>query len=168
MNNRRSVDFNIKAAWLSIQKMYNVLGENYDITHSTGFVLLNIDPKNGSPATKIAPLMGMEARSLSRMLKTMEEEEVIFRQQDDDDKRKVIICLTDKGKRKREIARQTVKEFNTKVRENITSEDLEVFLKVIRKITEIAETHKVGLSSDDINSSADEDTNFLENLNFEI
>jgi len=168
-HNRRSVDLNIKAAWLSIQKMYNVLGGGYDITHSTGFVLLNIDPKNGTPATKIAPLMGMEARSLSRMLKTMEEEQIIIRKHDEDDKRKVIICLTEKGRKKREISRQTVKDFNAKVRENISAEDLEIFLKVIQKITEIADTQKGIILPEGQDYTFEEvDDEDILNINFEI
>jgi MarR family transcriptional regulator, organic hydroperoxide resistance regulator len=140
MKQRRSVDFNIKATWLAIQKMYNVRGGDYELTHSTGFVLLNIDPDNGTPATKIAPLMGMEARSLSRMLKSMEEEKVICRKEDAGDKRKVIICLTEEGRRRREWARNAVREFNSKVREQISAEHLQVFTEVVRKIADIADT----------------------------
>ncbi len=141
-NNRHSIDFNIKATWLAIQKMYNSLGAKDHITHSSGFVLLNIDPENGSPATKIAPLMGMEARSLSRMLKTMEDENVIYRKDDHSDKRKVIICLTEEGKRKREIARQVVRDFNAEIRQSIPPEQLSTFLETVRKIAEIADDYK--------------------------
>ncbi len=140
--NRHSIDFNIKATWLAIQKMYNSLGANAHITHSNGFVLLNIDPESGTPATKIAPLMGMEARSLSRMLKTMEDENVIYRKDDNADKRKVIICLTEEGKRKREIAREVVRDFNAEIRQSIPTEQLSAFLETIRKIAEIADDYK--------------------------
>lgn len=140
---KQSVDFSVKATWLAIAKMYNVLGAEHGITHSNGFVLLNIDKEHGTPATKIAPLMGMEARSLSRMLKTMEEEGLIYRRQDDKDRRKVMICLTDKGKIKRELSRQVVKEFNKRVREAISEEKMQVFFEVIDKINEVVESYKM-------------------------
>jgi DNA-binding MarR family transcriptional regulator len=139
---RRSIDLNIKAAWLSITKMYNVLGQQYSITHSNGFVLLNIDAENGIPATKIAPLMGMEAGSLTRMLKTLEDDGWIIRKTDEIDKRKVIVQLTEEGKRRRELARLAVKEFNRRVREAVPPEKMEVFLEVIQTAYAIAEEIK--------------------------
>jgi len=129
-----SVDFSIKATWLAISKMYNYIGSDFDVSHSTGLVLLNIDRDNGSPATKIAPLLGMEARSLTRMLKSMEEKGLIRRQPDLDDKRKVIIYLTEKGKEKRELARQSVKYFHGKVEEKVGTQEMEVFFHVIEQI----------------------------------
>ncbi|WP_375561407.1 MarR family winged helix-turn-helix transcriptional regulator [Bernardetia sp. OM2101] len=136
---RRSVDFAIKASWLSIAKMYNMIGTEHGITHSTGFVLLNIDQENGSPATKIAPLMGMEARSLTRILKSMEEEGLIVRQSDSEDRRKVMICLTDEGKLRREAARQSVKTFNMQIFDKISPDKMENFFEVIEHINRTAE-----------------------------
>ncbi len=166
--NRQSVDFNIKASWLAISKMYNFLGSEHDITHSTGFVLLNIDQDNGTPATKIAPLMGMEARSLSRMLKNMEEDGIIYRRQDEYDKRKVIICLTEKGQKQREVARRVVREFNGKVRELVTPEEMQTFLSVIRRITDIAENFRIGEGEKFEDSNKNTDFEGTEMLPFEI
>lgn len=145
MKDRRkeSVDFSVKSAWLAIAKMYNALGAPHGITHSNGFVMLNIDKDHGTPATKIAPLMGMEARSLSRILRTMEEEGLIYRKADELDKRKVLICLTDEGKIKREVSRQVVKEFNQKVRLALPPEKLEAFFEVIETISEVVEGYKL-------------------------
>ena len=136
---KKSVDFSIKAAWLAISKMYNYVGADFDITHSSGFVLLNIDREVGTPATKIAPLLGMEARSLTRMLKSIEEKGLIYRKADKDDKRKVIIFLTEEGKKKRELARQTVKYFNRKLGCQVTQNELDVFFNVIDKIHYVIE-----------------------------
>ncbi|MGD1841753.1 MAG: MarR family transcriptional regulator, partial [Thermonemataceae bacterium] len=61
-----TVDYNIKAAWHAISRMYNAQAAKYDITASIGFILLNIDAEEGTPATKIAPLYGLEARSITR------------------------------------------------------------------------------------------------------
>ena len=140
---KKSLDFSVKAAWLSIAKMYNAVGSAEGITHSIGFVLLNIDKETGTPATKIAPLMGMEARSLSRLLKSMEDEKLIYRKQDTKDKRKVMICLTEKGKQKREFARQTVKDFNKKLKDILPTEKLDHFFDVVDTIIEVIEAQKL-------------------------
>jgi MarR family transcriptional regulator, organic hydroperoxide resistance regulator len=147
-NKKKSLDFSVKATWLAISKMYNAVGSDFGITHSNGYVLLNIDKENGTPATKIAPLMGMEARSLSRMLKSMEDDGWIYRKLDKKDKRKVLICLTDIGREKREFARQAVKEFNRKVKEQLAPEQLATFFLVIDKIAEVVEAQKTPLNTE--------------------
>jgi len=67
MEKSETVDYHIKATWHSIFKMYNQIALKYDTSQATGFVLLSI-AKEGTPSTTIAPLLGMEATSLSRIL----------------------------------------------------------------------------------------------------
>lgn len=136
---RRSIDFSLKASWLAISKLYNMLGAPYGLTHSNGFVLLNIDRDQGTPATKIAPSLGMEARSLTRMLKTMEENDWISRESDDYDKRKVIIQLTETGREKRDLSRMTVKYFQHKVAQSVSDEELEQFFNTIQKVQQVVD-----------------------------
>jgi DNA-binding MarR family transcriptional regulator len=132
-----TVDFNIKFAWHSINRMYNQQASGHDLTTSIGFVLLNIDSKNGTPATKIAPLLGMEPRSLSRMLKALEERGLICRKSDPDDKRLVKIFLTDLGRQKKDIAKKTVRTFNEAIRDQVPADKLKVFFEVIKDIQKI-------------------------------
>ncbi|MFA0961820.1 MarR family winged helix-turn-helix transcriptional regulator [Roseivirga sp. BDSF3-8] len=143
MKREESVDYNIKAAWHAIARMYNQQAVKHDITTSIGFVLLNIDSSEGTPATKIAPLMGLEARSLTRMLKSMEEKGLIYRKQDENDRRSIRIYLTDTGKKKKEVSRQVVKTFNKAVREKIDEKDLLAFFRVISDIHEIIEKNSI-------------------------
>jgi DNA-binding MarR family transcriptional regulator len=142
MKREETVDYNIKASWHAISRMYNQEAMQYDITTSIGFVLLNIDAEEGTPATKIAPLLGLEARSLTRMLKSMEEKGLIFRQADPTDRRLVRIFLTEKGKEKKEVSRKTVKAFNKAVKETIPEEKLKVFFDVIHQINKVIEDQK--------------------------
>ncbi len=139
MKPQETVDYNIKACWHAIARMYNNEAAQHDMTMAIGYVLLNIDAENGTPATKIAPQVGLETRSLTRMLKTLEEEGLISRVADEKDRRGVNIFLTEKGKQKREIARQTVRHFNFLVRENVAPEKLRVFFEVIDEINKLTE-----------------------------
>lgn len=143
MRREETVDFNIKYTWHLISRMYNGVAQQYDITTAIGFVLLNIDVDNGTPATKIAPLLGMEPRSLTRMLRTLEEKGYIYRKADEGDKRLVRIMLTDLGKEKRDISRDTVKHFNNYVKLNIPDADLKVFLGVMHRINELIEKEQI-------------------------
>jgi DNA-binding MarR family transcriptional regulator len=139
MKPEETVDYNIKVAWHAISRMYNTQAARYDITTSIGFVLLNIDQELGTPATKIAPLLGLETRSLTRILRSMEEKGLIYKQADTQDKRSVRIFLTELGLEKKEVSRQTVRHFNQKAREKISQSQLDVFFKVASQITGMIE-----------------------------
>lgn len=143
MKREETIDHNIKSTWHAIARMYNQQASKQEITTSIGFVLLNISSKDGTPATKIAPLMGLEARSLTRVLKNMEEKGLVYRQPDPNDKRSVRIFLTDEGKKKKEVSRETVLMFNSKVRENVSDDKLKVFFEVISDINLVLEENKI-------------------------
>ena len=139
MKKEHTIDFYIKWAWHAISRMYNINAVAEDMTMSIGFVLLNIDLEKGTPATKIGPSIGMEARSLTRMLKTLEEKGWIYRETDPTDKRFVNVFLTDLGKKKRKFAREGVIEFNKRIQEKISPADLDVYFKVMKQINGLLE-----------------------------
>lgn len=142
MRREETVDYMIKAAWHAIARMYNQQAAKHDITMSMGFVLLNIHSE-GTPATKIAPLMGLEARSLSRLLKTMEEKGLIYREADASDGRKVRIFLTREGRKKKEKARETVLRFNEAITTAIEAKRLNAFFAVLEDIQRVIEKNNI-------------------------
>ena len=137
MKKEETVDYPIKSAWHAISRMYNQQAAEEGFTTAIGFVLININSKEGTPATKIAPLIGLETRSLTRMLKTMEEKGLIFKKADPVDKRSVRMFLTEEGKRKKEISVQSVKRFNEQIRLALSEQELASFLGVISKIQKV-------------------------------
>jgi MarR family transcriptional regulator, organic hydroperoxide resistance regulator len=149
MRKEKTIDFQIKWAWHSISRMYNAYAAKFDTTMAVGYVLLNIDLENGTPATKIAPLLGMEPRSLVRMLKNLEEKGFITREVDENDKRFVRIVLTDVGKEKRELSREGVIQFNNMIREKIPLEKLVTFFDVIKDINRLVEEENIKLRAGD-------------------
>lgn len=100
---------------------------------SIGYVLLNIDTQHGTPSTKLGPKMGMEPRSLTRTLKSMQEMGLIERRPDPDDGRLVRVFLTDLGKDKRKVSRETVIRFNESLQGKIEPQKLSVFFEVIEE-----------------------------------
>ena len=142
MKKEETVDHHIKMLWHAISRAYNQKAAESGITASTGFVLLNI-AKEGTPATKIAPSMGLEARSLTRILKSMEEKNMLYKQQDPKDKRLVRIFLTEEGKKKREQVRNNVYTFNQMVQDSIPKENLQIFFEVISDIQRLVDENKI-------------------------
>ena len=138
-----TLDYNIKVAWHAISRMYGQQAARIGLTTSIGFVLLNIDATEGTPTTRIAPLLGLEPRSLTRILQSMEEKGLVYRQPDPYDRRSVRICLTPLGLEHRETSRRSVRHFNHVVQDEIENEDLIAFFRVIRTITEMIERKEI-------------------------
>lgn len=132
-----TIDFHIKRTWQSISKMYNELASDYGASMATGYVLLNIDIEEGTPSTALGPKMGMEATSLSRLLKSMEEKKLIERRPNPNDGRGVLVFLTEFGKEKRIDAKVAVLDYNTVISENISKAKLDVFFDVIEKVNSL-------------------------------
>ena len=151
MRKEKTVDFHIKWAWHAISRMYNThASRRYGMTMAIGYVLLNIDMENGTPATRIGPSIGMEPRSLTRTLKTLEERGWIRRETDDADKRFVKVFLTDEGKRRREMAREGVISFNTMLRDQIPLDKLVILFDVIKENNRLVEEENAKIKAESL------------------
>lgn len=134
MKRQETIDHHVRTAWLGISRYYNQQASKFGGTMSIGFALLTIHGNDGTPATKIAPQMGLEPRSLTRLLKSMEDKKLIIRKADKNDKRSVRIFLTKDGKRQRENAKNIVIGFNEAAQHEISAQKLKVFFEVIQQI----------------------------------
>jgi MarR family transcriptional regulator, organic hydroperoxide resistance regulator len=143
MKREETIDYHIRSAWHAISRMYNQQALEYDATMSMGFALLVIDSEEGSPATKIGPMMGLEARSLTRLLRSLEEKKLIYKVTDKVDKRSVRICLTKEGNKRRELAREKVVRFNDAVREEVGMEKMRVCFEVLQQVNGIIEKNNI-------------------------
>ena len=123
--------------------MYNEEAAQFGVTMATGFALLSVDPEEGTPSTSLGPKMGMEATSLSRTLKTMEEKGLIVRKPNPEDGRGVLIHLTEFGKEKRNYSRDRVLTFNDAIKENASDEELTGFYKVTEIINRMISNKKI-------------------------
>jgi len=139
----KTIDYILRTTWLAVNKMYNEQASKFDSTMATGFALLSIDPEEGTPSTSLGPKMGMEATSLSRTLKSMEEKGLIIRKPNPEDGRGVLIYLTDFGKEKREYSRDRVLVFNETIKENISEEKLNHFYEVAELINEMISNKRI-------------------------
>jgi DNA-binding MarR family transcriptional regulator len=139
----KTIDYILRATWQAVARMYNEEASNYGATMATGFTLLSIDKDKGTPSTMLGPKMGMEATSLTRTLKSMEEKGLIIRKKNPYDGRGVLIFLTDFGKEKRELSKETVLKFNEAVKQNVSEESLQHFMEVSEIINELITEKKI-------------------------
>ena len=139
----KTIDYTLRATWQAVARMYNDEASNYGATMATGFTLLSIDKEGGTPSTTLGPKMGMEATSLTRTLKSMEEKGLIYRKPNPEDGRGVLIFLTEFGKEKRELSKNTVLKFNEVVKQNVSAEKLQNFMEVSDIINELISEKKI-------------------------
>jgi DNA-binding MarR family transcriptional regulator len=139
----KTIDYILRATWQAVARMYNEEASNYGATMATGFALLSIDKEKGTPSTTLGPKMGMEATSLTRTLKSMEDKGLIIRKKNPEDGRGVLIYLTEFGKEKRELSKNTVLKFNETIRKNISDEQLQHFMEVSEIINELIHEKKI-------------------------
>ena len=143
MLKEKTIDQLIRELWMSITKMYNEQASQYGGTMAIGYVLLKIDPQVGTPSTALAPMMGMEATSLSRTLKKMEEKNLIYREPNPADGRSVLIKLTDYGMQMREKSKETVLHFNNVLKNRIAEEKLTDFISVAGEILKMVNNKEI-------------------------
>ena len=137
MDKSKSIDHALRATWQAVAKMYNEQASKHNVTMAVAMALLNIDYKNGTPSTSLGPSMGMEATSLSRILKNMEERGFIYRERNLLDRRSICIKLTQLGIEKREFSKSSVSQFNKTVRENLSEEKINNFFEVIETVNKL-------------------------------
>lgn len=135
MNIDQTVDYHLRSTLFAMRRMYNLLATEKGITQGIGYALVNIG-KEGIPATKIAPLMGMTSSSLSRLLKTMESDGLIYRQTDKEDRRIVRIFLTPEGLALKAKIKNVVLAFNHELFKKISPEEMAIFSRVSNIIKE--------------------------------
>ena len=133
----KTIDYILRATWQAVARMYNEEASKFEGSMAIGFALLSIDKEVGTPSTFISNRMGMEATSLTRTLKTLEEKGLIIRKKNPEDGRGVLIYLTDLGKQMREQSRNTVLKFNEVIKHNISEEKLNHFIEVSEIINEL-------------------------------
>ncbi|MGA9637021.1 MarR family winged helix-turn-helix transcriptional regulator [Flavobacterium sp.] len=139
----KTIDYILRATWQSIARMYNEEATKYGATMATGFALLSIDKHKGTPSTALGPKMGMEATSLTRTLKSMEDKGLITRKKNPEDGRGVLIYLTEEGKVKRELSKTTVLNFNETIRHYVPEEKLQHFIEVAETINELIQNKTI-------------------------
>ena len=142
MKPQETVDFHIRWSWYNISRMYNSKANEFGGTMSIGYALLNID-RDGTPSTKLGPKMGMEPRSLTRMIKLLEKNGWITKEVNNKDKRMVNLHLTEKGQKMRNKSREYVIEFNKKIYDKINIDDLETCFRVLNKVNTIIDSKNI-------------------------
>jgi len=144
VKHQETIDYFLKIVWQTVANKYNHLVSEFGITQSIGYLLININEKDGTTVSQAATLLGLKSTSLSRMLRQVEEMGLIYRESNAGDKRSVKIYLTETGKQKRHQARVLVRQFNNYLDDHISENDREALIRILNKIMKLTGTFKPG------------------------
>ena len=142
IKHQETIDYFLKIVWQTVANRYNQLVADFGITQSIGYLLINIDEKEGNTVSEVAALLGLKSTSLSRMLSQMEKMGLIYRESNKGDKRSVKVFLTELGKEKRHLARGLVRQFNSYLNEHITGKEKEQLVNTLKKINQLTLNYK--------------------------
>ncbi|MGN6178757.1 MAG: MarR family winged helix-turn-helix transcriptional regulator [Mucilaginibacter sp.] len=142
MKHQETIDYFVKIVWQTMANRYNQIVTEFGITQSIGYLLINIDEKEGTTVSKAASLLGLKSTSLSRMLSQLESSGLIYRESNPGDKRSVKIYLTELGKEKRHQARVVVRQFNNYLNEHIKESDRQYLFDLLEKINQLTLNYK--------------------------
>ncbi len=142
MKHQETIDYFLKIVWQTVANRYNQLASEFGITQSIGYLLINIDEKEGTTVTEVAGLLGLKSTSLSRMLSNLEDMGLIYRESNKGDKRSVKIYLTDLGREKRHLARVVVRKFNDYLDAHISDAEKQSLTDTLKKINQLTIDYK--------------------------
>src|ERR1700754_2648717 len=142
VKNHETIDYFLKIVWQTVANRYNQLVTEFGITQSIGYLLINIDEKQGTTVSQAAALLGLKSTSLSRMLSQLEKTGLIYRESNQGDKRSVKIYLTQLGKEKRQLVRIVAKEFNSYLNAHISEADKLYLTDMLKKINQLTLNYK--------------------------
>lgn len=134
-----TIDSKLKTTWQLVSRMYNAEAILHDATLAMAHFLLNVDSHEGAYASDIAPQLGMESTSLTRIIRSLEEKKLITRIREKADKRKTRLVLTAKGKAQKELAKNIVRNFNHLAEIKIGKERIADLFRTLDEISLLAE-----------------------------
>ncbi len=142
MRHQETIDYFLKIVWQTMANRYNQLVADFGITQSIGYLLINIDEKEGTTVSQVAALLGLKSTSLSRMLNQLEKQGLIHRESNQGDKRSVKVYLTELGREKRRMARTVVKQFNNYLNGHFSEKEKKQLINVLKKLNQLTIDYK--------------------------
>lgn len=142
MKHQETIDYHLKVVWQNIANKYNQLASEFGITQSIGYLLINIDEKEGTTVSEVAALLGLKSTSLSRILTNLEKEDLIYKEGHQTDKRSVKLFLTEKGKEKRHLARVVVRKFNDYLNAHLPEKERLQLVEALKTINNLTINYK--------------------------
>lgn len=121
----------IKNTWQKLSRYYNQRLSKCDLTVPKALLLLEIPPGIGRTPGFLANRLDLENSSMTGLLDRLEKKGLIVRIPNPDDRRGFLIYLTTEGIKARDTIKSLVEDLDSKLRAEMSPEEIRVFRKVI-------------------------------------
>jgi len=108
--------------------------EKKGITRVQWLALYHLGEKNQMNQKTLSRFMNLKDSTVGRLIDRMERNELVIRKRDKYDKRTTILSLTSKGLHYREEIIPEIEMFNYELNLGISSDEMEIFENVMRKM----------------------------------
>lgn len=108
--------------------------EKFNISHGQVFILIKIYKNEGINQRKLCEEYNLDKAGVGRIIKKLEDKNLIKSKPDPKDKRKKMIFLTEKAKDLKPEFVELLETVETKTKNNLTEEEIDIFLKILKKI----------------------------------
>lgn len=108
--------------------------EKFNISHGQVFILIKIYKNEGINQHKLCEEYNLDKAGVGRIIKKLEEKNLIKRKPDPKDKRKKMIFITEKAKALKSEFFELLGTVESKIKNDLTEEEIEIFLKILKKI----------------------------------
>ena len=136
-----SIGFNLNRVATMLHAGFAKCLEPYNIAPEQ-FATLKIISEDGEiTQSEIAEILAKGKPTISRALDALEKKGMIVREQNSEDRRVKPIRLTDKGQAVLEMVIPKARRFNDALKTRLSSEETEIFFRVLNIIAETAEQH---------------------------
>lgn len=124
----------INRTGLKIKNYLNLVLQPYDLTAEQLGLIRLIDYRKKIKQGEIVDSICKEKTNVARIAERLEKKGLIVRDRDDTDKRSNILSLTTKGKETLNKLLPIVDEFDKKMLEGLSEEDLDITIKTLNHI----------------------------------
>lgn len=111
--------------------------ETYEIGAEGLHLLFPVYKEEGISQKRLCEIFFQNKATIARRLEQLENNGFIRREEDPDDRRQKLIHLTQKSTNKRPEFRKVLKSIEHDLRANLSQEEVETFLQIIKKICQV-------------------------------
>ena len=108
--------------------------EGLSITVVQAGLLFLLSQRDGRTMTELSRLLFTENSSMTRLVDRMEKAGLVQRRTDPQDRRTLIISITEAGRKQSVAAKKFVKGLNEEIKTSLSTEELEIFKKVLGRL----------------------------------
>lgn len=121
---------------IQTRKKYNQQLRELGLHIGQELALFHLWEQDGIPQSQLRNKMGVEASTVSNMLRRLEQDHIVYRKQDETDQRISNVYITEKGKQLQEPVEEIWKEHELSMLRDIPSEELMLIRRILKQMEE--------------------------------